>query len=103
MTSIDGVTYVGMISGSSSASGSASSMMMSSGGTHNLNVFVLLDEDTAKDNGPVAKQLEKNLQRAEVQGLQCFDFEYGPVFLYGKRSDREYLWKRYRQVAGDQQ
>ena len=59
MTSIDGVTYVGMISGSSSASGSASSMMMSSGGTHNLNVFVLLDEDTAKDNGPVAKQLEK--------------------------------------------
>lgn len=60
MTSIDGVTYVGMISGSSSASGSASSMMMSSGGTHNLNVFVLLDEDTAKDNGPVAKQLEKS-------------------------------------------
>ena len=59
MTSIDGVTYVGMISGSSSASGNASSMMMSSGGTHNLNVFVLLDEDTAKDNGPVAKQLEK--------------------------------------------
>lgn len=59
MTSIDGVTYVGMISGSSSASGSASSMMMSSGGTHNLNVFVLLDEDTARDNGPVAKQLEK--------------------------------------------
>ena len=59
MTSIDGVTYVGMISGSSSASGNASSMMMSSGGTHNLNVFILLDEDTAKDNGPVAKQLEK--------------------------------------------
>lgn len=59
MTSIDGVTYVGMISGSSSASGNASSMMMSSGGTHNLNVFVLLDEDTARDNGPVAKQLEK--------------------------------------------
>ena len=103
MTSIDGVTYVGMISGSSSASGNASSMMMSSGGTHNLNVFVLLDEDTAKDNGPVAKTAGKNLQRAEVQGLQCFDFEYGPVFLYGKRSDCEYLWKRYRQVAGDQQ
>lgn len=59
MTAIDGVTYVGMISGSSSASGSASSMMMNSGGTHNLNVFVLLDEDTAKDNGPVAKQLKK--------------------------------------------
>ncbi|MFR5704013.1 MAG: hypothetical protein ACLUD0_20595 [Eubacterium ramulus] len=33
------VTYVGMISGSSSASGSASSMLTSSGGTHNLNVF----------------------------------------------------------------
>ncbi len=59
MTAIDGVTYVGMISGSSSASGSASSMLTSSGGTHNLNVFVLLDEETAKDNSPVAKELEK--------------------------------------------
>ena len=59
MTAIDGVTYVGMISGSSSASGSASSMLTSSGGTHNLNVFLLLDEEIAKDNSPVAKELEK--------------------------------------------
>lgn len=60
MTAIDGVTYVGMISGSSSASGSASSMLTSSGGTHNLNVFLLLDEEIAKDNSPVAKELEKS-------------------------------------------
>ena len=46
-------------SGSSSASGSASSMLTSSGGTHNLNVFLLLDEEIAKDNSPVAKELEK--------------------------------------------
>lgn len=34
-------------------------MMTSSGGTHNINVFVLLDEETGKDNSGVAKELEK--------------------------------------------
>ena len=34
-------------------------MLTSSGGTHNLNVFLLLNEEIAKDNSPVAKELEK--------------------------------------------
>lgn len=59
MQEISGVEYVGMISGSADGGGSASSMMMSSGGTHNFNVFILLDEETAKDNSVVADELEE--------------------------------------------
>ena len=49
-------------------------MMMSSGGTHNLNVFVLLDEDTAKDNGPVAKQLEKICKELDCNFGDLIDY-----------------------------
>ena len=59
MQAVDGVEYVGMISGTDGSDASASSMMTSSGGTHDLNVFILLDEETAQDNSVVANELEK--------------------------------------------
>lgn len=67
MQEISGVEYVGMISGSASGGGSASSMMSGSGGTHNLNVFILLDEETAKDNSVVADELEKICEGLDLE------------------------------------
>ena len=67
MQAIPGVEYVGMLSGSSSKDASASSMMTGSGGTHQVNVFILLDEETAKDNSPVAKQLERICEKLDLE------------------------------------
>lgn len=67
MQAIPGVEYVGMLSGSSSKDASASSMMTGSGGTHQVNVFILLDEETAKDNSPVAKQLEQICENLDLE------------------------------------
>ena len=67
MQVIPGVEYVGMLSGSSSKDASASSMMTGSGGTHQVNVFILLDEETAKDNSPVAKQLEQICENLDLE------------------------------------
>lgn len=59
MQAIKGVEYVGMMSGSSSSNQDASSMLLSSGGTHSLTTYILLDEETARDNSGVADQLEQ--------------------------------------------
>ncbi len=67
MQDISGVEYVGMISGSGSSGSSASSMMTGSGSTHDLSVFILLDEDTAKDNSAVAEQLEAICETLDLE------------------------------------
>lgn len=67
MTAIEGVEYVGILSGTDSSNASASSLMTSSGGTHSMNVFLLLDEETAKDNSGVAKQLEEICKSLDLE------------------------------------
>ena len=67
MQQIKGVDYVGILSGTDSAQSSASSLVTSSGGTHDMNVFLLLDEETAKDNSGVAKKLEKICQELDLE------------------------------------
>lgn len=67
MQEISGVEYVGIISGSDSGGSSASSMMMSSGGIHDLSIFILLDEETAKDNSIVADELEKICEGLDLE------------------------------------
>ncbi|MCU6763273.1 Swarming motility protein SwrC [uncultured Roseburia sp.] len=58
MQEIDGVETVGMMSGSSDVSGASAASLMGSGGTHNLTVYILLDEEAAKDNSQIAHRLE---------------------------------------------
>ncbi len=59
MTQIPGVEYVGILSGSSNVgSVSAASLVSGSGGTHQLQIFILLDEETGKNNTAVARRLE---------------------------------------------
>ena len=57
---VEGVTYVGMMSGSDSTdTSSTSSMLTSLGDTHTLTCYLLLDDETAKDNSGVAAALEE--------------------------------------------
>lgn len=58
MTAIEGVEYVGILSGTDSSNASESSLTMGTGDTHSMNIFILLDDETAKDNSGVADQLE---------------------------------------------
>ncbi|MBQ7447080.1 MAG: efflux RND transporter permease subunit [Eubacterium sp.] len=67
MTAIKGVEYVGMMSGSNDAGADASSMLVNTGGTHNLVGYLLLDEETAKDNSPVADQLEQICEGLDLE------------------------------------
>ena len=66
MTAIEGVEYVGMMSGSDSDS-STSSLLSSSGGTHSLTVYILLDEETSKDNSVIADELEAICESLDLE------------------------------------
>ena len=70
---IEGVETVGMMSGSSETdvSTNTASSMLSAGGTHNMNIYILLDEDAAKNNSKIAKQITAIL---EAQGSDIEDF-----------------------------
>lgn len=70
---IEGVETVGMMSGSSETqvSSSSATSMLSAGGTHNMNMYILLDEDAAKDNSRIAKQINAIL---EAQGSNLEDY-----------------------------
>lgn len=70
---IQGVETVGIMSGSSSGSAGSNttSAMLSSGGNHSMSVYLLLDEDAAKDNSKIAKQLKQIL---EAQGDNLEDY-----------------------------
>jgi HAE1 family hydrophobic/amphiphilic exporter-1 len=56
MQEIPGVEYVGMMSGSSSGS---TSILSGGGDVHSVTVYILLDEETGKDNSKVADALEE--------------------------------------------
>ena len=73
LMAIEGVETVGMMSGSSETNVGTSSAtsMLSAGGTHNMNMYILLDEDAAKDNSKIAKQITAIL---EDQGDKLEDF-----------------------------
>ena len=67
MTAIKGVEYVGMMSGSESSGQDASSMLVNTGSTHNLVAYLLLDEETARDNSKVADQLEQICEDLDLE------------------------------------
>ncbi len=67
MTAIKGVEYVGMMSGSESSGQDASSMLVNTGSTHNLVAYLLLDEETARDNSKVADQLEQICEGLDLE------------------------------------
>ncbi len=67
MSAVEGVDYVGIISGSKNADASASSMLLSTGGTHDLNVYILTDKETSKDNSVVAEQLEEICKKLDLE------------------------------------
>lgn len=67
MTAIGGVEYVGILSGTDSSNASESSLTMGTGDTHSMNIFILLDDETAKDNSGVADQLEDICEGLELE------------------------------------
>ena len=73
LTAIEGVETVGMMSGSSESnvSTNTASSMLSSGGTHTMNIYLLLDEDAAKHNSQIAAQMREIF---EAQGTNLEDF-----------------------------
>lgn len=73
LTAIEGVETVGMMSGSSEAdvSTNTASSMLSAGGTHSMSIYLLLDEEAARNNSKIAKQITAIL---EDQGTNLEDF-----------------------------
>ena len=69
MQKIEGVEYVGIMSGSNSSTGASATMLLNRGGIRNLSIYLLVDEETSKDNSGVAKQLTKI-----CEGLDLEDF-----------------------------
>lgn len=72
LTAIEGVETVGMLSGSDEATVSTSATsMLSAGGKHSMSIMLLLDEEAAKDNSKIAKQISAIL---EDKGTALEDF-----------------------------
>ena len=63
LTAIEGVETVGMMSGSDETTASASATsMLSAGGKHSMTIMLLLDEQAAKDNSKIVKQINTMLE-----------------------------------------
>lgn len=85
MQAIKGVEYVGMMSGSESSGEDASNMLVSAGGTHNLVTYLLLDEETARDNSGVAKQLEQVCEGLDLEdySVATSNMDFSAYFAQG--------------------
>ncbi len=63
---IEGVETVGIMSGSETGGTSATSML-TSGSTHEITIYILLDEKTGRDNSKVADQMTAILEKQDLE------------------------------------
>ena len=81
---IEGVETVGIMSGSDTSSATnVTSMAMSSGGSHSMSIFIVLDEETGKDNSSVAEKLEEIFASKDLEEYTVTESNMDMSSLFG--------------------